>query len=246
MALVACGGRSAHHTWPGSIEVRLSDPPTAQQLIQAYGATWQYHRLRFSYVVADDSGNASDDGGATGMLDLADDAADFSVTGTGNPEIRLIKHTEYGKNTLVGLENVWIVVPSSRPDAAEQLPKILPVPEGLAKNLAPASAVVRQLGIVEVGDVRTSGYQWSAKPDAAKLPAGVSIPAGTTVTVEVDIDADHLVRRMELRVSAPTPPAGRTASNAGTATMTLTDIDAVPAITAPPNALTAAQVEQMN
>jgi hypothetical protein len=212
----------------------------AVQLAADYTATWQQHRLRFGYV--DDS--ASKPAGYNGVADWASDTADYSATPDGF-EIRQIRDKEYTKGALVGpaVAGRWVVAPKSMPDARSALPKILPMPQALARSLAASAASMQVIGAVTDDGVAATAYRWTMSLSAV---AGLHFPPGASGTFEMDVDADHLVRRVQFRVAEPTTsaaPASGARATTGTATLTLSDFDTVPAITAPPDPLTMAQIQ---
>jgi hypothetical protein len=213
----------------------------AVELAADYTATWQQHRSRFSFV--DDS--ASNPTGYNGVADLASDAADFSATPDG-VEIRLIRDKEYTKGALAGMADRWLITPRSMPDARSALPRILPMPQGLARSLASSAASIHLIGAVTDDGVATTSYQWTMPLSDV---AGLHFPPGASATIEIDIDAAHLVRRIHFQVAEPTTsaaPASGPRAPSGTATLTLSDFDAVPAITTPPDPLTIAQLQAGN
>jgi hypothetical protein len=210
----------------------------AVQLAADYTATWQHHRVRFSYV--DDS--KSNPTGFAGVADWASDTADFSAVPDG-VETRLIRDVEYTKGAAAGFGDRWLIMPKSMPDARSTLSKILPMPQSLARSLTASAASVHQVGAVTDDGVATTSYRWTMHPTAV---TGRHLAPGTTVTFEIDVDAAHLVRRIQFHVAAPTTsaaPASGAAATSGSATLTLSDFDAVPAITTPPDPLTMAQIQ---
>jgi hypothetical protein len=214
----------------------------SDQLSADYAATWEHHRLRFALTTND----PQDQGAANGVADLANDALDYvSADADSDLEIRLIGHTEYAKGALAdpALAGRWLLGPKSQTDARSTLAKVLPMPAALKKSLATSANSVRRVGEAAADHgVPVTAYEWTAAPAIA---AAAHIPSGATLTIEMDVGADHLVRQLKLSVVSHSSPGPADASPhvpSGVATLRLSDFDAVPSITPPSDALTRAEL----
>jgi hypothetical protein len=249
-----CAACTTGHATPGPTPIPTTPIPTAQQLVSAYASTLAHDRFRF-----DLKSSASEE---IGTLDAAHDSLDLTTPGSAQLEVRHIGSHEWARNA-VDLDPdpgssgspedspVWLITPGGRADVMGQLPREFPLVASLTGLDRSGASTVRLLGAADVSGAATVGYQWNV-PLPAAVDSQVKIPPGSEVQIQMRLDSRGRV--VELRVgtapiaiSSTAPADGGSvaplpATESSDVTLTLYDFDSTPLITAPPNPVTAAQL----
>jgi hypothetical protein len=249
-----CAACTTGHSTPGPTPIPITPIPTAQQLVSAYASTLAHDRFRF-----DLKSSVSEE---IGTLDAAHDALDLTTPGSAQLEVRHLGSHEWARNAIdldpnPGLSGspedspVWLITPGAHGDVMSQLPREFPLVASLTGLDQSGTSPVRVLGAADVKGAATVGYQWNAILPAA-VGSQAKIPSGREAQIQMRLDSRGRVA--ELRVgtapiaaSFPAPaPSGSVApppeTESSDVTLTLYDFDNTPPITAPPNPVTAAQL----
>ena len=249
-----CAACTTGHSIPGPTPIPITPIPTAQQLVSAYASTLAHERFRFDLTTS-----VSEE---IGTLDAAHDSLDLTTPGSAQLEVRHVGSHEWARNAvdldpIPGFSGspedspVWLITPGARGDVMRQLPREFPLVASLSALDQGGTSRVRSLSAADVKGADTVGYQWNAILSAA-VDSHVKIPPGSEAQIQMRLDSRGRVA--ELRVGtvgvaasspAPAPSGSATSAHATEAsdvTLTLYGFDNTPPITAPPNAVTAAQL----
>lgn len=249
-----CAACTTGHSAPGPTPIPITPMPTAQQLVSAYASTLAHERFRF-----DLKSSVSEE---IGTLDAAHDSLDLTTPGSAQLEVRHVGSHEWARNAvdldpIPGFSGspedspVWLITPGAHADVMRQLPREFPLVASLTVLDQSGTSPVRSLGAADVKGAATVGYQWDAILPAA-VDSQVKTPPGSEAQIQIRLDTRGRVAELRVGtvgVAASSPasvPTGSVAPTSATeasdVTLTLYDFDNTPPITAPPNAVTAAQL----